>query len=438
MKKKANKKSSSSFDSLYNYVLVKLFETINDKRASNKSYQVLDALKSGFAIYSLKFASLFSFRGQSKAENSNLRSVYGIKDIPSDNTLRNILDRIEPNDIRKGFHELFKRIKKIGILSPYEYWNKSLIVSVDGVEHFSSKSIHCEHCMQREHRDGTTSFYHSMLSSAIVHPDKKEVFILDNEPIVKQDGSKKNDCERNAAQRLLDNLESLYSENRMVFVFDALYACAPVVKRFLNNHNWKFVTAVKSGGNKSLMRQFNEMDDQGEVKWEIQRDTQGEHSYGWINGLMLNDSNTDIKVNMLWYKHTNKKGQLKEFTWISNIELKKGNVEKVMKMGRSRWKIENETFNTLKNQNYNFEHNFGHGKEHLCTNFAFLMMLAFYVDQIQQSNCVYFQSILTELKTRIKLWEYIRAVFKIKPQKSMEQIHLSIMELYQIELETPK
>jgi hypothetical protein len=33
--------------------------------------------------------------------------------------------------------------------------------------------------------------------------------------------------------------------------------------------------------------------------------------------------------------------------------------------GRARWKIENETFNTLKNQGYQFEHNFGHGKQNL-------------------------------------------------------------------------
>ena len=106
-----------------------------------------------------------------------------------------------------------------------------------------------------------------------------------------------------------------------------------------------------------------------------------------------------------------------------------------MRMGRSRWKIENETFNTLKNQNYNFEHNFGHGKENLCTVFAYLMMLAFYVDQIQQSSCQYFKKILQELKTRVKLWESLRAVFKILPCKNMIQIFFCIADMYQIRLE---
>jgi len=435
MKKAITKESLGSFDSLYRGVILRLFKSVPDKRANNKSYEVVDALKSGFAIYSLKFASLFSFRKRSKAEDSNLNNVYGIQNIPTDNTLRNILDDIHPNKIRKGFHDLFKRVRKLGILNNYRYYRKHIVVSVDGVEHFCSKKISCKHCMQRKHRDETTSFYHSMLSAAIVHPDKKEVFILDNEPIVKQDGETKNDCERNAAQRLFDHLQSLHSKDFMVFVFDALYACAPVIRRLIEVNRWEFIIAVTPAGNKSLFRQFEARDKRGQVKWHTKKDDKGKHRFGYTNNLALNESNTDIRVHMLYYEWTDKKGEVKVFTWISSIKLIKSNVYKVMRMGRSRWKIENETFNTLKNQNYNFEHNFGHGKENLCTNFAYLMMLAFYVDQIQQSSCQYFKKILQELKTRLKFWESVRAVFKILPCKNMMQIFFSIMDMYQIRLE---
>ena len=51
-----------------------------------------------------------------------------------------------------------------------------------------------------------------------------------------------------------------------------------------------------------------------------------------------------------------KKGKIKHFSWITNIELTQNNFLLVMKGGRVRWKVENETFNTLKNQGYNFEH----------------------------------------------------------------------------------
>lgn len=167
MKNSTKTESLGSFDSLYHGVITRLFKKINDKRAENYSYELVDALKCGFTIYSLKFASLFSFRKRSKAEDSNLTTAYGIQKIPTDNTLRNILDAVNPEKIRQGFYDLFKRIRKLGILDSYRYWRKHLVVSIDGVEHFCSKTINCKHCMQRKHQDGTTSFYHSMLSAAL-------------------------------------------------------------------------------------------------------------------------------------------------------------------------------------------------------------------------------------------------------------------------------
>jgi len=63
------------------------------------------------------------------------------------------------------------------------------------------------------------------------------------------------------------------------------------------------------------------------------------------------------------------------------------------------------------------------------------MMLAFYVDQIQQNSCRYFRIVLRELKTKAKPWESIRAVFKILPGENVAQALLSVAEMYQIKLE---
>jgi hypothetical protein len=78
---------------------------------------------------------------------------------------------------------------------------------------------------------------------------------------------------------------------------------------------------------------------------------------------------------------------------------------------RARWKIENETFNTLKTQGYNFEHNYGHGYKNLSTIMGCLMMLAFLIDQIQQLCCPLFQAALKKCKKRIRLWEKLRNWF---------------------------
>jgi len=423
-----------SFDKVYLEVIAPFFKKITDDRDDNQSFSLADTLKSGFAMYSLKCSSLLSFQKRSTVEDGNLMKVYGIEKIPSDNGLRKILDQVNPTELRKGFNKLFNYIKELGALERFKSWHQHYVLSIDGVEHFCSKQVSCEKCMSRKHRDGSTSYYHSMLSAAIVHPDQKEVFILDNEPILKQDGAVKNDCERNAAKRLLSNLNSLYSSELMVLVFDALYACNPIIKQLNKNKKWKYVIGITEDGNKHLFDQFDKKNERHNANWHTVKKGKEEHEFGYINNLELNASSVETKVNMLFYKWTDKKGVVKVFSWITNIRLSKNNVFNVMKIGRSRWKIENETFNTLKNQGYNFSHNFGHGQNNLSTVFAYLMMMAFCVDQIQQHCCVYFKSLLDDLKTKKKVWESLRAVFKILPKKNMTDLFFSIAEMYQIRL----
>lgn len=425
---------SSSFDSLY-AIVCELFNKIKDQREDNASYALSDLLKMGFAMFSLKSPSLLNFVGRTQAEDSNLGSIYKIGAFASENGLRKGLDTTAPKGLRAGFYLLWKRIKKLGILDKYRYWGRHLTVSVDGVEHFCSGSIRCAYCLERKHKNGKVGYHHAMLSAVLVHPNQKEVFVMDNEPIITQDGNSKNDCERSAAKRLLGHMQSFYGKEWLIFVMDGLYSCGPVVRQITQNPKWQYVIGVKPDGNKSLFRQFEGRNQRGQVKWVTWEKEDSIHRFGYTNGLALNSSNSDVRVNMLYYEQLNKKGKKQVFTWVTGIPLTKANVEKVMRMGRSRWKIENETFNTLKNQGYNFEHNYGHGKQYLCSVFALLMMLAFTVDQIQQHACTSFRKLWQNLKTKAKLWENIRAAFKVLTFVSMQQLFFYVAQLNQIPLE---
>ena len=69
-------------------------------------------------------------------------------------------------------------------------------------------------------------------------------------------------------------------------------------------------------------------------------------------------------------------------SWATDFNVNENNIATFTQVARSRWKIENESFNTLKNQGYNFKHNFGYGNATL-TNMLILMFLAFCIDKIQ-------------------------------------------------------
>ena len=160
-----------------------------------------------------------------------------------------------------------------------------------------------------------------------------------------------------------------------------------------------------------------------------------QHYFAWTNNLCLNESAIDIKVNFLLYEQTSPDGQVKRWTWITNLGLSARTVEKVMRAGRSRWKIENETFNTLKNQGYHFEHNYGDGQQHLATVLAMLMLLAFLVDQIQQRCSSLFRQLWKGLGTKAKLWSSMRNLFHVLVFNSMEALFRHMASLYRLQIE---
>jgi hypothetical protein len=152
------------------------------------------------------------------------------------------------------------------------------------------------------------------------------------------------------------------------------------------------------------------------------------HQFRYLNNVPLNKSNSDVCVNGLEYMQTNSKGKESRFSWVTNIQITQDNVFKLMRGGRARWKIENETFNTLKNLGYNFEHNYGHGKKYLSTILCLLMVLAFFIDQVQEIACSLFQSARKLTGAYRVLWETTRVLFQFIQIPSWEWLYQLIVK----------
>ena len=110
-------------------------------------------------------------------------------------------------------------------------------------------------------------------------------------------------------------------------------------------------------------------------------------------------------MNFLEYWERRSNGKEQHFAWVSDLPIEESTVMEMMRAGRARWRIENETFNTLKNQGYRFEHNFGHGHKHLATVFAYLMMLAFLIDQVRQRGCTLFAKARVKAERPRYFWD---------------------------------
>ena len=86
-----------------------------------------------------------------------------------------------------------------------------------------------------------------------------------------------------------------------------------------------------------------------------------------------------------------------------------------------------ETFNTLKNQGYHYEHNYGLGEKNLSLVFVMLMMLAFLTDQVQQLCCPLFHAAWKASGPKRELWENMRSIFRFVPVESMQMLYRVII-----------
>jgi hypothetical protein len=401
--------------------LRRAFSNLRDHRVGTPDIPLSDALMSAFALFSLKSPSLLAF-DKERAED-NLHQIYGIERVPCDTSMREILDPVEPESLRPGFKQVFTQLQRGKALKEMEFVQGHYLLALDGTGYFASQQIHCASCLATHHRNGTVTYAHQMLAAALIHPDKREVIPLMPEPIVKPDGATKNDCERNAAKRFLTKFRQDYPDLKVIVTEDSLSSNAPHIET-LQEHNMHYILGVKEGDHAFLFEQVAQAEQAGRVRSYEREDaaTGLHHRFRFVSDMPLNESKADLRVNFLECWETTTKGKVQHFSWVTDLRLTKGTVYRLMQGGRARWRIENETFNTLKNQGYHFEHNFGHGYQHLSVVFAVLMLLAFFVDQVQQLCCPLFQAAWAKWGSKRLLWEKMRALFSDYALDSMEHL----------------
>lgn len=203
-----------------------------------------------------------------------------------------------PDQLRPLFKDVFRQLQRGKVLEDYVFLDGHYLVALDGVEYFRSQKVHCSQCLTRQHQNGEVSYYHQLLGAVIVHPDFPEVIPLAPEPIQRQDGQQKNDCERNAARRWLKHFRQDHPHLKVLVVEDALSSNAPHV-RDLRAAGCSFILGVKEADHEHLFQQFYQRLGAAQVGMLESADaaTGVSHCYLFANGLSLNEANPDVKVN---------------------------------------------------------------------------------------------------------------------------------------------
>lgn len=418
-------------DTILRHVLERIrstADTFADKRQGpNLRYTLADAVLSAFACFFLQSPSFLAFqrRMQQRQSRSNCQTLFGMRGIPSDGQIRNLLDRLVPDSFQSLFLHLLDTLRSKGDFAPFVRLTNRMLVALDGIEFHSSRTIHCQQCSVRKTgKDKRCGFFHTMLAAVVVAPGHNRVLPLMPEFVRVQDdpGDKrsvehrKQDCEINAAKRWLVKWGARMARYRPVYLGDALYATHPFCRHVLAA-GADFLFVVKPKSHPTLFDFLHERYIQS-TEWIRVRNKKTrrfeEHRYRWMSDLPIRD--TDDAVRGTWVEKTvrvrQKSGAYKRTfytTFFTSLTVTRHNVQEIARCGRARWKIENECFNCIARHGQNFKHNFGHGKNGLANMLATINLLAFALHTVLDSVEGLWQQCRQYCQVRRDFFEALRA-----------------------------
>ena len=357
----------------------KVFATFPDERTGKVKYSMADIGLSGLAPFVMQSESFLQHQRQleSAQGKSNCQTLFGMKGIPTEERIRQVLDEIPASALQPCFDAVLAALQARNGLSVFQRLDGRIFMALDGTEHFCSEKIMCDQCLTRKLANGRIEYYHAMLAATIVAPGHNMAFPVMPEPISRQDGAEKQDCERNAAKRWFATHGERFRGLRPVYLGDALFACQPICEAVLEAGG-DFLFTAKPSSNITL---YDFMSGATPEEMSLTRKVKGKkriYRYRWFVGAPLRDTRDALTVNWLNLTIFDTEGKTTySGDFLTSLDVNAENVAEIADCARARWKIENEGFNVLKNNGYNLEHNFGHGKKHLATMFAAMNMLAF-------------------------------------------------------------
>jgi hypothetical protein len=93
------------------------FGRVAEDRAANRiDYSRHDTLMSGFALMFFQHPSLLQFQRAMKKnrQRCNLETVFGVTEVPSDTQMREILDGVPVEPVRRLLSDLFEGVRRAG------------------------------------------------------------------------------------------------------------------------------------------------------------------------------------------------------------------------------------------------------------------------------------------------------------------------------------
>jgi hypothetical protein len=405
-----------NFESIMQQLQATFQELPDYRRGKNSQYEVKDAAAGAFSVFFMQSPSFLAHQRdlQRKQGRNNAATLFGVEQVPSDAQIRNLLDPIAPAYLRTCYWALYEQLQAAGYLRQHVGYANTLLCAMDGTHYFSSQKIHCENCTV--HMRGEQPHYsHAAVTPVLVAPGQSSVITLEPEFILPQDGSDKQDCEQQAVKRWLARNAQRFEPWRLTVLTDDLHSHQPFCSLLLQ-HQCHFILTCKPDSHPTLYQEIELLGKLNEIGQQRIRQWNGRFSEVWhcryANRLPLRSGEDALFVNWCEVRivHEQTGELLYHNAFITSHALNEQNVKAILTSGRTRWKIENENNNVLKNYGYHLAHNYGHGKHFLSAILVMLNLLAFLVHTLLALTSRHYQLIRQELGSRRTFFDDLRTL----------------------------
>jgi len=310
------------------------------------------------SIFRVKASHLSSVEILGKNSIKNINELVGtnLDKIIHETTISyfyNNFDDYSADKLLKVPTEIVRSIIRKKTLENFRLLDKYYLVAVDGTGVISFKERHCDKCLTKKNSDGSTTYFHNVLTAQIV-TYTGYIFPLDFEFIENPEDNeyKKQDAEYKAFIRMYPRIIKNFPQELFCFLLDGLYADSVIMK--MVGERSKFFIALQDKDFKSVNEDF-----EGLFKLVPENKVIcGEQSTIFVNDMKYKDCEFSIVESIEPHTSPNAKSDTYKQKYLTNITVTKSNIIQLINQGgRLRGIIENQGYNVLKND-YSLEHPF--------------------------------------------------------------------------------
>jgi hypothetical protein len=289
---------------------------------------------------------LGSLNALEKAKPSSFWHRWLRAPLPSADSIGRVYTLVDPDTVRGGIHQIYARLKRNKAM--VSSWQRLIPLVVDGHESHASYRHRCAGCLKRTIRTDhgeKTQYYHRHVSALLLSRDF--ALLLDTEP------QRPEEDEVTAAIRLLDRVIARFPRAFDVVLGDALYT-DPRFYRFLIHHGKEVLTVLKDKRRdlfQDALTLFAEMEPTGLTEKGIRCqcwDLEGFTSWPQLNRPVRVIHSQERSHRRRHLDHQSEE-KLSCWMWVSTLSQQQATTLTILKLGHSRWSIENEGFNETVN-----------------------------------------------------------------------------------------